>query len=191
MPEEDEVSQGCRFFEGGFPREWKGSVFRTDFRVWLKREFVSSKKDLSESEKGELSVRLCYESVSPGADGAELARGIEWFGGCGESDRIGLLDLNEKILEDLEIERGKADSKPSLFSFFWDFKEIWASFRGAYGIDLYREELHWWAFNGLMAGLNSDSPVGKLIRSREYDPVNDMKDRAKVLTTKVRAIPKV
>jgi hypothetical protein len=187
MPPPD--GQGHRFFVAGFPSSRGGSVFRTGFRNWLKREFLVSLKGLTEAEKTEISLRLCYETVRPGAEWPELAEGIAWFSGCGEGDRIESLHLSAPVLEDWEDEAAREKERPKVFSLFWDYREVWASFMGQYGIDLYREEMHWFGFNAMLAGLGPDTALGRRIASRRYDPQADRNDRAKVLGTKILAVP--
>lgn len=50
------------------------------------------------------------------------------------------------------------------YDFELDADALYTSFRSAYGIDLLREDLHWWAFRELMIGLPDDT----LFKQRVY-----------------------
>jgi hypothetical protein len=179
----------CRFFMGGFPESYKGNLFKTDFRVWLQRDYVLARNDITDVEKVEFSLR-CYRNIVEGTAAETLLQGIAWFAGCGETDRIDLLDLDPDIMENLERIRNTEEDadKPLLFSFYWDFKEVWASFYATYRIDLFKETLHWWGFKALLAGLDGESALSRLMQSRQYDKKD--KDLRKFYMTKVNAVPK-
>jgi hypothetical protein len=67
----------------------------------------------------------------------------------------------------LKEKEEKDRKKPKNVNFFWDYKELWASFYGAYKIDLYQVgDLHWWGFVGLTGGLGPESSIGRLMHVR-------------------------
>jgi hypothetical protein len=179
---------GYRHFEGGFPDSYRGATFKTDFRVWLRYRTLTKRKDISKSRMIDASIRLCYKAVPEELQVITLIEGIHWFYQCGEADRIELLRLNKKVYEGLEAEREKQEAKAEAFDYFWDFKEVWASFKAAYNIDLYVVDLHWWAFHGLMSGFGSESPLAKLyqVRTLEY---KNKPSASEVLAHKLAALP--
>ena len=71
--------------------------------------------------------------------------------------------------------------------FVLDAGVIYASFRQQYGINLLHDELHWFEFRELLAGLNEQTPFGQrlVIRQRDVEDVAE-RDRAKFRTIKER-----
>ena len=55
------------------------------------------------------------------------------------------------------------------YDFSQDADVLMASFQQAYGIDLERDNLHWWKFRRLMFGLPSDSPFMQRVQYRVAD----------------------
>lgn len=151
IPTEDDP-QGYRFFDGGFPDSYEGAVLKTDFRVWLRQAIVVRQGDMTDAAKFKVFVELCYKTIPAGTPPETLLRGIEWFSRCGESDRLDLLRKPRRLLDDIERVAAERLERPRSFDFFWDFKEIWASFRGAYGIDLYKDDLTGGPFAGFWRG---------------------------------------
>lgn len=180
---------GHRFFEGGgFPDSYGGAALKTDFRVWLRYRAMARREDLGEKYKALAAVRLCYAAIPEGTEPGTLMDGISWFDRCGEDDRIGLLRLPKSVLDDLRRENERRSKEPATMDYFWDYREIWASFRAQFNIDLYREDLHWWAFQGLMGALDSASPLGRLIGVRTIDYRRDP-SMSEVLNKKLSDIP--
>lgn len=179
---------GYRFFEGrSFPRVYKGSVFKTDFRVWLRQGHLSVRGDLSDREKLDLSLRLCYQAVDPESGPETLVEGLSWFAQCGETDRIERLAPSPRLMSDWQGLCGSGRDR--LYDPFWDFKTVWASFKKEYEMDLYTvEELHWWGFVSLLGGLSPDSPLAALINLRRLDPAARPPKEA-VVRSKMAALP--
>ena len=181
---------GYRFFEdGGFPNSWNGGLFRTDFRVWLRANWIAASPELGPAERVDALLSLCYERVPDGAKAESLIEGISWFNQCGEGDRISMLELPQRFHDDYgRLRRRKNSLDPKAFDYFWDYKEIWASFMGEYRMDLYKiAGLHWWGFCAMMAGLGSESAVAKLMRVRSYPKRGATSEE--VMMAKLAAIP--
>jgi hypothetical protein len=162
-----------RFFEtSGFPDHRKDSIFKTDFRVWLRFGWLSRlrESEISTEEKIETSLELCYQTKVNNVSAIELYQDIFWFYDCGEEDRINLLNLHPRAVNDLKERAENYKKKPKKIDHFWDFKEIWASFLSAYQIDLYKiQGLHWWGFMGLLGGLGAETPLGRLMQTRTLE----------------------
>jgi hypothetical protein len=184
----NENPHGYRHFEGGFPDSYAGATFKTDFRVWLRYKTLNGREGLSLSRKIGAAIRLCYSEIPEGADVKTLMEGIFWFYQCGDSDRIELLRLPKRLLDDLEKERQRQEERGPAFDHFWDFKEIWGSFKAAFNIDLYKADLHWWGFNGLMGAFGPESPLSKLYQVRTLD-YGKKPSRSEVLAHKIAEIP--
>ena len=135
-----------------------------------------------------LGIRLCYRSYPKGANPSVLADGLAWFGECGESDRVAALKYPAKVLDTLAKINESQRDKPPVFDYFWDFKDIWASFKGSYGIDLYTADLHWWGFTGLLHGLPETSPLSRTLSLRTREIKNKMTP-AEYMPIKMAALP--
>jgi hypothetical protein len=179
---------GYRYFEeGGFPDHYSGNIFKTDFRVWLRRNAVCDSGANIES-KARLLIELCYQEINT-TDVSVLMNGINWFACCGETDRINELKLSKRLLEDIEIQNNS--SRDKVFDYFWDFKELWATFKAAFNIDLYNAQLHWWGFSALLKSIPTESPIGQLVKLRS-DGLNCKGrkiSRAEGINIKLAALP--
>jgi hypothetical protein len=183
---------GYRFYEdGGFPDSYQGATFKTDFRIWLRRQYVMDDERYTELYKANKLINLCYKEIPKNMSIESLFKGINWFGCCGESDRIELLKLPKKLIDDLNTENESENNEEPKFSYFWDFKEVWASFYTSFNIDLYQvKDLHWWAFTSLIKSLDSESAVGRIINIRTPDYSKKQK-RSVVISKWLAKIPKV
>lgn len=63
----------------------------------------------------------------------------------------------------------KYESRKRVYDYRQDSEVIIASFYLAYGIDLTREDLHWWAFRQLLWNLPRDTPFKERIHYRVAD----------------------
>jgi hypothetical protein len=184
---------GYRFFEdGGFPDSYEGCLFKTDFRVWLRYGHLMGRGDIEQPQLlAEMAIRLCYQGIPKGTTAEALLEGIAWFADCGEDDRLRLLKLPERLLEDAASMAAKRREGPKAFDAFWDFKELWASFKAQYGIDLYTVEgLHWWGYVALLGGLIGESPVARLCQLRKLDP-KSKPTKERVISSKLAALPEM
>lgn len=75
-------------------------------------------------------------------------------------DRAGLLDAIFRAL----LGEGKAGKR--VLSYEQDADMIFAGFWQAYGIDLFRDRLHWWAFRALLANLPENTRMAEVIAIR-------------------------
>lgn len=179
-----------RFFEGGtFPAtityEDLTATLNTSFRVWLKFEQLLQSKTLTDKERILFAFNLCVEKVDDNFPIDILNRGILWFHSADIMDRSWLFDhpkrKKHKILYD-KMKEEAANKKPGL-SLFWDTGAIWSSFMSAFGIDLFKLDLHWWAFLALINELPDGCALNRLIRQRTKDikEIKDQKDQGEFL----------
>ena len=71
--------------------------------------------------------------------------------------------------EDQESKGEASEAKGRIYDFIQDADALTASFAQAYGIDLERDELHWWKFRKLMFGLPVDTSFMQRIHIRSVD----------------------
>lgn len=131
----------------------------TDFKVALRCNEVAIDKDIGEYEKVLAIIYLL-------------------FGDVGLEDRENhekLLDLGLKYLLCGQEKEEENDGESPDMDFEQDRSYINASFRSDYGIDLDKENMHWWAFCELLNGLTEDCVLNRIRYVRNYD-ISDIKD---------------
>lgn len=74
--------------------------------------------------------------------------------------------LLSAITDTIKPERPPKATKQKVLDLSKDWQYIYAGFRQAYGIDLFRDELHWLEFTALLAGLPSDTRMSQIIDIR-------------------------
>lgn len=81
---------------------------------------------------------------------------LQWFYECGGAKR--------------RHPGGKAGTQTErAYDFVEDGPLIYAAFQQAYGIDLTKEELHWWKFRALFEGLPPECRISKIMEYRVMD----------------------
>lgn len=83
-------------------------------------------------------------------------------------------DLNEAITKAIRFLDGNPDEPDEpgnnpgmrLYSFTKDARLIYAAFKQTHGVDLQKEDLHWWQFLALFMDLGADTAFSNLINLR-------------------------
>lgn len=116
------------------------------------------------------------------------------FGKEGLYDKENKNELFKKALKFLsrgkEPVKSKKQEKPDM-DFIEDYSYIKTSFRSDYGINLDKEDMHWWEFYDLINGL-SNSDFGNCcifnrvrnIRNIDLKEIKDKKERDKIIEAK-------
>ena len=149
-----------RFFEGGaLPSYYKADgnviLLETDFRCWLRYEWIMNNDDLTDEEKAISAIAICCidEHILKKISGVLIMDALAWFYSCADIERRKELKINDKTL-------AFASKRPVRQSLYWDFRQLWSSFKQQYDIDLYAcGFIHWWEFRRLLDGLKSDTPL--------------------------------
>jgi hypothetical protein len=119
----------------------------TDYRDAIRVILAFEDDELTTSEKQAVLLSLYKEPVGDVAKASRQA---------------------VKFLNGGETSEGDDNSHPyRLYSFSKDANYIFAAFRQTHGIDLQRENLHWWQFIALFMDLGSDTAFCNLISLRE------------------------
>lgn len=120
----------------------------TSFKNWLKISELL--KDMTGKNIGK-ALSLCYqESLPPNLPSSIL--GMMHF-------------YNRGALSSAP----QGEKKEPVVSFSQDADVIFAAFRQVYGIDLTKEDLHWYVFCALFSALSEDNAFQNLIRLRTMD----------------------
>ena len=127
----------------------------TAFYVWVLFEITMQDPALTDAEKIEQALSLCFPTVPPDLNGALDA--LLWFYRCGEdSPKPG--------------KGGGGGTHKKAYCFEQDANLIYASFMACYGIDLAEaDSLHWWKFRALFRGLPQECEMIKVMGYRTAD----------------------
>lgn len=139
----------------------------TSFKVALKCDEVYRSEDISPYEKVLAIIYLLF-----GDEGLK-----------DKKNHDELFDLAIKyLLCDEEVDN--SNDKPDM-DFQQDYRLIKASFRTDYGIDIDKENLHWWDFYTYLNGLKEDSILNRIRGIRTYDAskITDKKEKQEFIKT--------
>lgn len=123
----------------GYPEEYEGYLFRTDFRIGIQICMCLEDQELDEYERVAVALELLFGKGIPDVETAMKALG--WYM-CG-----GTLPDKKKRVEDNEDDEKEAEQS---FDFEIDSGRIMTAFLKAYNIDLTREHMHWFRFLALI-----------------------------------------
>lgn len=128
----------------------------TDFRVWIEiGEVIAGNSDIF--EKTARVLTLCYKDKVPQTL-KKAIDGVIRFYACGK---------------DTEKRSGK--TVMPIVDFSEDSGLIGAAFYHDYGINLWREKMHWWQFRELFAALSEDNKIVKVMGYRSIS-IGDIHD---------------
>lgn len=126
---------------------------KTHFKRWIEFELIMMSPKLKDEIKLAAILPLCFKKLPSSADKAVKAC-MKFY--CGN------------------VKRGKGDAKTS-YNFLHDAELIYAAFMSQYGIDLSREDMHWYKFRALFKGLKSDNKISEVMQLREMN-LSEIKD---------------
>ncbi|MBO4543876.1 MAG: hypothetical protein J5725_11940 [Bacteroidales bacterium] len=141
------------------PTDYEGYLIRTSFRIGMQICLCLQDNEFTDEEKIETALTLLYGYGIP--TNVELAvQGLEWFITCG-------IKQNTKTGQNKTL-------------MYWDFdaQRIFSSFMATYGIDLSKEDMHWFKFISMLGSLGENTALSKAIEIRGYD-LKDLKGKAK------------
>ena len=122
----------------------------TDFKVWIEIERLLFDKSIDDEKRLAKVLVLAYPVLPPNPY-ATIEK-IMWFYSGGVLD-------NER----------PSGQKPPAFDILEDFDYIWAAFWSEFGIDLSKEDLHWWKFRVLLGCLSDECLFSKIVGYRTVD----------------------
>ena len=118
----------------------------TDFRACLRVMLAFEDAQLTPHEKQAILLQNIYSEIPGNIGGAIEAANLFLNGG--------------------EVQENEHHG-PRLYSFSKDANFIFAAFRQTHGIDLQREDLHWWEFLALFMDLGQDTTFCNLVAMRK------------------------
>lgn len=122
----------------------------TDFRVWIEIEHLLFDNSKREEERLAEILVLGYPVLPQ--DPFEAVKKIVWFYSGGEFCEA---ETEKKGLPAYDLVE--------------DFDYVWGAFRGEFGIDLTKENMHWWKFRVLLSCLGDGCFFSKIVGYRSMD----------------------
>lgn len=140
----DALPETVTLFETEYP-------VHTSFRNWIRISELVKEAGRKDGKSIAKALKLCYkETLPPNIVSAFL----------------GMLSFLSRGT-DFSVSRG--ESAQPLFSFQEDAEVIYSAFYSKYGIDLVKEDLHWYSFCALMSSLSADNAFKTLLDIRSFD----------------------
>ena len=146
----------------------------TDFRVAIECNRIAEDENIGDFERvlGIIYTLFGEEALNTPSHYEKLLKLTQKYLSCGK-------ELETNSNEDVDMD------------FIEDYSYIKTSFRSDYGINLDKENMHWWEFYDLMNGL-SNSELGnccvlnRIRNLRNYDvsQIKDFKERDKIIKAK-------
>ena len=154
------------------PTEFDGIKINTSFRRVCQFEILMQDKELSNEEKIRISLHLFFDlKTIEGHKIEELISAILKLYTCNykkDKEKVKKEISNNKIKQKENIQR--------IYSFEYDDFYIFSAFLQQYGINLQKEDMHWYEFKSLFDGLTEDTKFIKIIQYRSVD-LSDIKDK--------------
>ncbi len=135
----------------------------TDFKVWIEIESTFLNNRISDSEKIVRMLKMCYKTLPKSLPDALYAMMSFYLLSPSENNKTNKKQKRKKV-------------KP-IYSFDEDAPYIYSAFLSEYGIDLTKENLHWWQFISLLKGLSDENKFCKIITWRAID-IDEIKDKS-------------
>ena len=139
----------------------------SDFRISMMFELLINDPELSERERLYQALILYYPIIPSNLEAA--VDKIMWFYKCGKEEQEENNNTNKSS--------GKKTVK-KIYDYEHDSEIIFASFMKSYGINLQRDNLHWWEFKSLFDNIDEDSKLYKIMEIRSVN-LNQVKDKDK------------
>lgn len=138
----EQLPTAIRIAGNDYPVNW-------DWRSCMRIITMFESSELTDAEKLELSAELLYKKTPP-QSGEVYEKAIIFLDGgeCREDE-------------------GAGAAPARLYSFGQDAGLIYAAFRQSHGIDLGREELHWWEFCSLFLSLSEETLFCRVVSLRD------------------------
>ena len=138
----------------GFPTQYKGYKINTDFRRGILITLLQEDESIDEDLKLLQALNLLYAEKVP--DDLDVAtKGLMWFLSCGKSELY------------FEEDEDNDDSPDKALDFTQDHLDIWSAFYKL-GVDLEKDNLHWFKFLSLLGSIG-DCALAQKIQFRTTD----------------------
>ena len=140
----------------------------TDFRTWIKFDEALFRSDKSMEERIYSALDICYGGKIPADINSAVRAAVGFYA---HKDM-----QTEEIGENAQNEHANFTRGRQIYSFTHDAPLICAAFLAQYGIDLTKDNIHWWLFRALFEGLTDENKICKVMEIRSID-LSKIKDK--------------
>lgn len=154
----------------------------SDFRYMILFELAMQDPDVSTEEAAYIGLNLFFGTDLPNQLLEPAAEALMWFYRQGKEPEV--IEDDEEDIEEMEPHE-------VIFSYDEDAPYIYAAFMSQYGINLQKEDLHWWEFSALFKGLHEDEQIIKIIGYRSAKVSSDMSKSEKKHLLKMKKLYKL
>ena len=139
--------------------EGKKYPVNVGFKNWVAAEHIASAQS-SRCEDTLKALFLCYKKRLPPKVSLAFHGIWDFYSGAFKNAGSGKED---------EIRRDTPKNHTKLFDFYYDSRYIYCDFLSFYGIDLMRENIHFYKFCALFEGLSDSCKMTQIMRIRATD----------------------
>lgn len=167
----------------------KGTEYKinSDFRTSVLFELLMQDEDVLIVDKIVKAIEL-YFPVIPSEEIGDIFDAIEWFYGCGRSDKE-RKPAQEKEEEGKESKEDEQEEAGRIYSFDYDDEYIYSAFLQQYRINLATiKYLHWWEFRAMFKGLDHSCEFVKIMEYRATKITSEMSKQEKKFLRKMKSI---
>ena len=142
------------------------------FRTWIRFDEALFWNSDPMEQRIYAAMQVCYDGEIPADINSAVRAAIAFYA------------QTDQPFEDPQSDEPNDQSLPErnnrTYSFTHDASLICAAFLSQYGIDLTKDDLHWWHFKALFEGLDGESKLCKImeIRAMDLSKVKDNESKA-------------
>jgi hypothetical protein len=136
----------------GLPTEYKGHKLRTSYKVGILITELLEDDSIEEDYKQYQAITLLYEDIPE--DVTEALNGLQWYLSLGKSEWHFIEGTKEA-----EVTEKSLDFTQDQFTIVSGFKRL-------YGIDLLKEDIHYWLFMSLLSDMGENALQGSKMSYR-------------------------
>ena len=153
-------------------------AIRTDFRISIQFELLMA-EEVPLIEKYTAALEMYYEEIPENI--SEALEAVFWFYNSDKQQQ----EINSRSAQGVK-------RSEKLYSFAYDDQYIYAAFMEQYGMDLNAVPyLHWWKFQALFHGLNSQQQFCRIMGYWAMTIPNDMSQKQKEFYREMKELYKL
>jgi len=140
----------------------------TDFRTWIRFDEALFWSDKPMEERLYSALHICYDGKIPADINSAVHAAIGFYSPKNEQKK--------ETDKNTQNEQVVSSRSKQIYSFTHDASLICAAFLSQYGIDLTKDDMHWWLFRALFEGLTDENKICKVMEIRSVD-LSKIKDK--------------
>ena len=140
----------------------------TGFRTWMRFDEALLWSHASTETRVYSALDICYNGKIPANIHDALFAAIGFY--TPKSEKI------KEAGENAQASQGIFSRSKQIYSFTHDAALICSAFLAQYGIDLTKDDMHWWLFRALFEGLTDENKICEVMEIRGVD-LSKIKDK--------------